>query len=138
MKTLRGVVVCISLSLLGCGEPERVDEAATSTGGGVSDAGAQPVAPADGGGQPGDAMTSNTLAGDGSAAAADVAVAGGETCAAHSDCARGEICGDQQLCVAGCLPENEPCDPSNVLDERCCEHFHCCPVFKVCVPNWWE
>lgn len=38
--------------------------------------------------------------------------------------------GDQQ-----CLPLEEPC---SFDDDVCCEHTHCCPVFLICVPNFWE
>jgi len=34
-----------------------------------------------------------------------------------------------------CLPEDEDCELS---DDRCCDGFHCCPVFKICVPDWWD
>jgi hypothetical protein len=60
----------------------------------------------------------------------------GPACTEHDDCDDDQICDPEQGCVEGCLPENEACDPGG--DERCCEHFHCCPVFHICVPNWWE
>jgi hypothetical protein len=33
-----------------------------------------------------------------------------------------------------CLPKDEPCE--NYDD--CCECLHCCPVLKICVPDFWD
>jgi hypothetical protein len=37
-----------------------------------------------------------------------------------------------------CLPEGEDCVFESSLDDACCGGFHCCPVFKICVVDWWE
>lgn len=34
-----------------------------------------------------------------------------------------------------CLALEEEC---SFDDDACCEHTHCCPVFLICVPNFWE
>jgi len=34
-----------------------------------------------------------------------------------------------------CLDEGEDCD---LGDDRCCDGLHCCPVFRVCVDDWWD
>jgi len=132
MHTLRWAVVWLGLSMGACGELERVDP-----GSAAGEESGDPALPGDGGG------SQAAQSSDDGADAASVANGGVDAglaesgCSAHADCARSEICGAQQQCVAGRLAENEPCDWS-LTDERCCEHFHCCPVFHICVPNWWE
>ena len=56
-------------------------------------------------------------------------------------CRNGEQCKyDQCVTLTGptCLVKDTPCDPSNPLQDQCCSCLHCCPVFHVCVSNWWN
>jgi hypothetical protein len=63
--------------------------------------------------------------------------AGSQTTVAEEDGARSNDKGDTDVDDV-CLPEGEDCVFEGSLDDACCGGFHCCPVFKICVVDWWE
>jgi len=51
-----------------------------------------------------------------------------EACGRHEECDHGECCTE----------EGEDCEFStDDIQGACCDDFHCCPVFKFCVPDFW-
>jgi len=49
---------------------------------------------------------------------------------AATDCGKDMDCEDGECCIE----EGEDCEDY----DECCDCYHCCPVFKECVPDWWD
>lgn len=60
--------------------------------------------------------------------------ADGDGCLAWSEV---QACGGDMTCEddgACCIEEDGDCEEY----DDCCDCFHCCPVLKECVPDWWD